>query len=52
MYGFYYDYIKNTYCNNSILLFIDINTLMYEIKIADVYKDISNDKEMFDLINY
>ena len=25
---------------------------MYEIKTNDVYKDFSNDKEMFDLSNY
>ena len=42
MYEFYYYYIKNKY---------DIS-LIYEIKIEDVYEDFSNDKEMFDFSNY
>ena len=32
MYKFYYDYIKNKYSNNSVLLFTDTDNLMYEIK--------------------
>ena len=32
MYEFHYDYIKNTYGNNSRLLFTDTDGLMYEIK--------------------
>ena len=32
-----YDYIKNQYGNNSRLLFIDTDSLMYGIKIEDVY---------------
>ena len=52
MYEFHYDYIKNHYGNNSRLLFIDNNSLMYEIKTEDAYKDFSNDKDMFDFSNY
>ena len=33
MYEFHDDYIKNTYGNNSRLLFTDTDGLMYEIKI-------------------
>ena len=33
MYEFHYDYIKNKYGNNSRLLFTDIDSLMYEIKL-------------------
>ena len=51
MYEFRYDYIKNKYGNNSIPLFTDTDSLMYEIKTEDVYEDISNDKEMFDFSN-
>ena len=40
--------IKNKCGNNSRLLFIDTDSLMYEIKTEDLYKDFSNDKEMFD----
>ena len=49
---FHYDYIKNKYGNNSRLLFTDTYSLLYEIKTKDVYKDFSNDKEMFDFSNY
>ena len=52
MYKFHYDYIKNKHGNNSRLLSTDTNSLMYEIKTKDVYKDISNDKKMFDFSNY
>ena len=52
IYEFHYDYIKNKYGNNSRLLFTDTDSLMYEIKTEDVYKDFSNDKEMFDFSNY
>ena len=48
MYEFHYDYIKNKYCNNSGLLFTDTDSLMYEIKTEDVYKDFNNNKEIFD----
>ena len=51
MYKFYYDYIENKYGNNSRLLFTDTDSLMYEIKIEDVYKGFRNDKEMFDFSN-
>ena len=50
MYEFHYDYIKNKYGNNSKLLFTDANSLMYEIKTEDVYKDFSNDKEILTLV--
>ena len=52
MYEFHYDYIKDKYCNDSRLLFIDTDSLMYEIKAEDVYEDFSNNKKMFDFSNY
>ena len=52
MYEFHYDYIKNKYGNNSRLLPTDTDSLMHEIKTADVYEDFSNDKEMFDFNSY
>ena len=39
MYEFHYDYIKNKYGNNSKLLVSDTDSLMYEIKTEDVYKN-------------
>ena len=52
MYEFHYAYIENKYDNNSRLLFADTDSLIYEIETEDVYKDFSNDKEMFDFSNY
>ena len=52
MYEFYYDYVKNKYGNNTRLLFTDTDSLMYEIKIEDGYKDFINDKEMLDFSGY
>ena len=34
------------------LFFIDTDSLMYEFKTEDVYKDFSSDKAMFDFSNY
>ena len=52
MYEFHYDYIKNKYGNNSRLLFIDTDSLMYQTKTEDVYGDFRKDREMFDFSNY
>ena len=52
MYESHYDYIKNKYVNESKLLFTDTDSLMYEIKTEDVYKNFSSNKEMFDFSNY
>ena len=46
MYKFHYDYIKNKYDNISKLLFTDTDSLMYEIKTEDIYKDFSSNKEL------
>ena len=52
MYEFHYDYIKNKYGNNSILLLNDTESLMYEIKVEDVYEDFIKDRRMFNFSNY
>ena len=52
MFEFHYDYIKKKYDNNSTLLLIDTDSLMYGIKTEDIYKDFSNDTEIFDFSNY
>ena len=43
MYNFHYEYIKPKYGNNTSLLFTDTDSLCYEIKTKDFYKDISDD---------
>ena len=52
MYELHYDYIKNRYGSSSGFLFIDTDSLMYEIKSEDVYEYFSSDKEIFDFSNY
>ena len=52
MYEFHHDYIKNKYGNNSRLLFIDTNSLMYKINTEDICEDFRSDKEMCDFSNY
>ena len=52
MYEFYYDCIKNKYDNNSRPLLTDTDSLMYEFKTEDVYKDFSSAEEIFDISNY
>ena len=53
MYDFHYNYVKPKYGDNVELLFTDTDSLMYEIKTEDFYKDISDDvKDKFDTSNY
>ena len=52
MFEFHNDYIKNKYGNNSILLLNDTESLMYEIKVEDVYEDFIKDRGMFNFSNY
>ena len=53
MYEFHYNYIKKKYGDKAKLLFTDTDSLMYEIKTEDFYKDISEDvKDRFDTSDY
>ena len=52
MYDFHYNYIKKKYEDKSKLLFTDTDSLTYEIKTGDVYKDFWDDKEKFDNSEY
>ena len=47
-----YDNKKNKYDNKSKLLFTDTDSLVYEIKTENVYKDFSSYKDIFDFSNY
>ena len=51
-YDFHYNYIKKKYNNRARLLFTDTDSLTYEIEAEDVYKDLWNDKDMFDKSDY
>ena len=48
MNDFHYGFIKNKYGNNAQLLFTDTDSLCYEIKTDDFYKDMHDNKEFFD----
>ena len=53
MFNFHYKYIRNKYNNKAKLLFTDTDSLMYEIKTKDFYKDIAGDvMDKFDTSDY
>ena len=50
MYDFHYNFIKNNF--NAELLFTDTDSLTYEIKSENVYKEFYKWKDLFDFSNY
>ena len=53
MFNFHYTYIKEKYSSKAELLFTDADSLMYQIKTKDFYKDISDDvQDKFDTSDY
>ena len=53
MLDFHYDYIKQRYSGSkSVLAFTDLDSLLYEIETEDVYSDMRQNHDQFDLSNY
>ena len=52
MYKFHYEYIKEKFQDRASLLFTDTDSLMYEIKTANVFDDMWVDKDRFDFAGY
>ena len=53
MYGFWYNYIKPKYQKNAKLCYMDTDSLKFDIKTEDFYKDIADDVEKwFHTSNY
>ena len=52
MYYFHYNYIKSRYNNKAKLLFTDTDSLCYEIETREVYKELWEDKQLFDNSDY
>ena len=51
MFRFHYEYIKSKYGENANLLFTDTDSLTYEIKCEDIYRDMGEDLlERFDRV--
>ena len=53
MYDFHYGFMRKTYADNARLLFIDTDSLAYDIQTEDFYNDIApHVQEKFDTSNY
>ena len=52
MYAFHYDYMQAKYGSKVRLLFIDTDSLCYEVEVEDIYQDIFKDKRRFDTSNF
>ena len=52
MYDFHYGYIKKKYGSDAELCFTDTDSLLYDIKCKDIYKDMQEDNDMFDFSDY
>ena len=52
MVDFHYDYIKKMYGDNAKLIMTDTDSLCYHIRTEDAYKDMIDNKEIFDLSDF
>lgn len=52
MYNFHYEFIKEKYGDKAKLLMTDTDSLTYHIETEDLYKDMNENKELFDFSGY
>ena len=52
MYDFHYNTMKAKYKDNLKLLFTDTDSLCYEVKTDDIYKDMADQKHLYDFSEY
>ena len=52
MYEFYYNHLKVKYGVKCNFLYTDMDSLILEIKTRDIYKDMAEDKDLYDFSNY
>ena len=52
MYDFHYHYMKKKYGLKAQLLFTDTDSLCYEVKTDDIYRDMAGDRDLFDFSGY
>jgi hypothetical protein len=52
MYDFHYNTMKKRYGDKCSLLFTDTDSLMYHIETEDIYKDMAENKNLYDLGGY
>ena len=52
MFDFHYNFIKATYGEKASLLMSDTDSLFYEIKTEDIYKDFDKKRDLFDNSDY
>ena len=52
MYQFWYDHLKNKYNNKVELIYTDTDSLIIQVETDDIYKDMFEDKNLYDFSEY
>jgi hypothetical protein len=52
MYKLHYNFFKEYYGSKAILMYMDTDSLIYEIETADIYEDMKKKEELFDMSVY